>query len=161
MRRSLTLQTGIIALVLAATLLVYAIPTWVSAPRSVPRLVLSPVFWPNILAVAMAICGVALVIAAGREKRAADPLAEPRSFGFGTIRLVLMAVLMAAYFVLIPKIGMPFASMLAFAGTAALMLARDRALVALSAITLPLLLYAFFAHVASVAIPQAPFFRLP
>lgn len=160
---STTLQSGVIALALAAFLLFYLIPTWVAAPGAVPRLVLSPLFWPNILAVGLALVGGALVVAGLREPPPDEPLetVPARGADRGALRLLAMAGLMLAYFLLIPQIGMPFASMLAFAGVAALMLARDWVVVLAAAVILPLLLYAFFAHVASVAIPQAPFFRLP
>ena len=62
---------------------------------------------------------------------------------------------------LISAIGMVWASMLAFACLAFLMKTRHPKAALAAAVATPLLLYAFFAHVAGVAVPQGDFIRLP
>ena len=52
-------------------------------------------------------------------------------------------------------------SMLIFVATALLVRTRHPKTALVCAVIVPLVLYAFFAHVAGVAIPQGNFMRLP
>ena len=153
-------QVGIASIAIGAFLLVVGIPYGVSSPSNVPKIVLSPLFWPQILAGVLVFAGVLLVAAAPRARAPAD---EATIFGIegGVLRLALMAAGMVAYFVLIPVLGMVWSSMLAFAGTAFLVKTHHPLAAGMAAILVPLALYAFFAHVAGVAIPQGDFVRLP
>jgi hypothetical protein len=56
---------------------------------------------------------------------------------------------------------MVWTAMLAFAACACLFRTRHPIVAVICAVVVPLLLYAFFAHVAGVAIPQGAFVRLP
>jgi putative tricarboxylic transport membrane protein len=58
-------------------------------------------------------------------------------------------------------LGLVWTAMLAFAATALLVRTKHMTIAIVSAVTVPLLLYVFFAHVAGVAIPQGNFVRLP
>lgn len=153
-------QVGVAAIVLAVFLLLVGIPYGVSKPSNIRNIVLSPTFWPQILAGLLMLAGIGLLISARRP--------EPREFegslqevGGGVSRLAGVAVLMGAYYVLVPLIGMVWASMLAFGCVAALVHTRHPYIAAASAVVIPLLLYAFFAHVAGVSVPQGEFVRLP
>lgn len=153
-------QVGIAAIVMAAFLLLVGIPYGVAKPSNIRNIVLSPTFWPQILAGLLALAGIGLLITARSS--------EPREFegslldvGGGVSRLAGVAILMGAYYWLIPLLGMVWASMLAFGGVAALVQTRHPLAAAASAVVIPLLLYAFFAHVATVAVPQGEFVRLP
>lgn len=160
MLRKTEFQVGLAAVALGLFLLVAAIPLGVSSPSNVPKLVLSPLFWPQILAGVLIFIGVLLLVSVP-----VAPEPEPESSIFriegGVVRLALMAAAMVAYFVLIPLIGMVWASMLAFAATAVLVKTRHPLAAVVAAIVVPLALYAFFAHVAGVAVPQGEFVRLP
>ena len=68
---------------------------------------------------------------------------------------------MVATFGVMPWLGMVWTSMLAFVALAFLVKTRHPATAFICAIVVPLVLYAFFAHVASVAIPQGELVRLP
>lgn len=152
-------QVGLAAIALAAFLLLVGIPYGVAKPSNIRNIVLSPTFWPQILAGLLALAGIGLLIArrgAGRELEGS--LLEVRG---GLSRLAGIAILMGAYFWLIPLLGMVWTSMLAFGGVAALVQTRHPLAAAVSSVVIPLLLYAFFAHVAGVSIPQGEFVRLP
>lgn len=149
------------AIVFALFLFFIAIPYGVSTPGAVPKIVLSPIFWPEILAGAFAVVGLMLV-AAGLKTAPLPPLPETERAGMaGVARLVAMAVMMAVYFWLIPHIGMVWASVLAFFATSLLVRTRHPVIAVIVALLLPLILYAFFYHVAGVAIPQGKFLELP
>lgn len=160
MSRKSHTQIGLAAIAFAAFLLLVGIPYGITSPSNVRNVVLSPVFWPNVVAGLMAAGGAGMLLAA---RRLGDE--EHESFLAGVdgagLRLGLMAVLMAAYFLAIPYLGMVWSSMAACAALAFLIRTRHPVPALLSAVVVPLALYLFFAHVAGVAIPQGVFVRLP
>jgi uncharacterized RDD family membrane protein YckC len=105
--------------------------------------------------------GVLLVVGGLRGGPVALARPAARAGGSGAARLLVMATVMAAYFWLIPQIGMVWASMGAFVATAFLVRTRHPVIAVITALVLPLALFAFFAHVAGVAIPQGKFLELP
>jgi putative tricarboxylic transport membrane protein len=77
------------------------------------------------------------------------------------MRLAALAVIMVLVMVGLPRLGMVWTAMLAFLACAYLFRTRHPIAAIVCAVVVPLLLYAFFAHVAGVAIPQGEFVRLP
>lgn len=153
-------QVGIAAIAMAAFLLLVGIPYGVAKPSNIRNIVLSPTFWPQILAGLLALAGIGLLISARScERREFE--SSILEVGGGPSRLAGMAILMGTYFWLIPLLGMVWASMLAFGGVAVLVRTRHPFAAAVSAVVFPLLLYAFFAHVAGVSVPQGELVRLP
>ena len=63
--------------------------------------------------------------------------------------------------VALPRLGMVWTCMLVFVATAFMFRTRYPKAAVVCAVVVPLVLYAFFAHVAGVAIPQGEFVRLP
>ncbi|MEM6590011.1 MAG: tripartite tricarboxylate transporter TctB family protein [Pseudomonadota bacterium] len=160
--RSLQMQLGLGALIFSAFLIVYAIPAWVSSPSNVGNVVLSPLFWPYALAGFLALTGAGLLLAALRTDPGGDLLNRPSDEPVAAyIRLGAMAVLMGVTMVLLPRLGMVLTSMLLFVATAFLVRTRHPVAALICAVVIPLVLYAFFAHVAGVAVPQGNFLRLP
>ena len=76
------------------------------------------------------------------------------------IMIIVMAIMIVTM-LLLPLLGMVWTSMAVFVATAFLMRTRHPLTAMACAILVPLVLYAFFAHVAGVAIPQGEFVRLP
>jgi hypothetical protein len=150
---------GLGAILVALFLILYAIPTWVSAPSNVRKLILSPLFWPYALAVLTILIGLGLIFTGMRSEEDLDP-DRPDVPGGGR-RLLMMAAIMVLTMFLMPRIGMVWTSMAAFAATAFLVQTRHPKTAIICAVAIPLVLYAFFAHVAGVAIPQGEFVRLP
>ena len=138
-----------------------AIPVWVSSPSNVPNVVLSPLFWPYVLTALTGFSGLGLLLVS----RHADPQVDPEEAETGNrqswLRLAAMAVIMCLTMFALPRLGMVWTSMLVFAVTAFLLRTRHPVTALICAVAIPLVLYAFFAHVAGVAIPQGIFVRLP
>lgn len=161
-KRAIQLQLGIGACAVCLFLILYAIPHWISAPSNIRNIILSPRFWPYSIAGLTGLVGLGLLFANrkddGDDVPVNDPIEDP---GAGMVRLIGMAILMILTFWLMPRIGMVWASMLAFAALAFLVRTRHPKTALICAVAVPLLLYAFFAHVAGVAIPQGDYVRLP
>lgn len=160
------LQLGIGACLAAAFLAFYMIPTWVSAPSNIRNIVLSPLLWPYALAGCTALIGLGLVLS-GLRGAARPDTAEPQpgddvpDRAAAWARLLAMAAIMGATIYLLPRLGMVWTAMLSFAASAFVMRTRHPRTALVCALVIPLALYAFFAHVAGVAIPQGEFVRLP
>jgi len=160
--RTIQLQLGIGAIVAAAFLLLVAIPVWVSSPSNVHNIILSPLFWPWALAGLTGITGLGMILTAIREPKPTGPETsdvdnKPRAW----VRLASIAAVMIVTMLVMPRIGMVWTSMLVFVATAFLVRTNHPKTALVSAVLVPLVLYAFFAHVAGVAIPQGDFVRLP
>ena len=150
---------GIFALIAGLVLMLVAIPQWVSSPSNVKNIILSPTFWPYTLSGLTILIGLGLTITGfySSEDMSSDPAKTPG----GALRLVAMAVIMVIYMIGLPRLGMVWTSMLAFGATAFLMRTSHPKTAVICAVCVPLALYVFFAHVASVAIPQGNYVRLP
>ncbi|HEX2018165.1 MAG TPA: tripartite tricarboxylate transporter TctB family protein [Aurantimonas sp.] len=138
-----------------------AIPYGIVTPSSMRSILLSPAFWPTILAVALIVAGGLLAIAQMRR----NPLDEGDEFEqFGArevFRIAGFLLLAALYFEAIEWVGMVWASVLAFAGFVFLTGAPNKVAGLVAAVLLPILLFLFFYHVAGVNIPQSDVLRLP
>lgn len=160
--RATQLQLGIGACIASIFLAVIAIPTWVSTPSNVPNVILSPLFWPYTLAGLTGLVGLGLVAATLRSKYNAAPEDEALdSKRAAWARLAGMAAIMSVTMYALPRLGMVWTCMLVFVATAFLIKTRHPRVAVVCAVVVPLVLYAFFAHVAGVAIPQGNFVRLP
>jgi len=150
---------GIFALIAGFFLMTVAIPLWVSSPSNVSNIILSPVFWPYTLSGLTILVGLGLTITGFYSSE--DMRSEPAEISGGYTRLMIMAVIMVIYMFGLPRLGMVWTSMIAFAATAFLVRTSHPITAVICAICVPLALYVFFAHIASVAIPQGNFVRLP
>ena len=139
--------------------MIVAIPYWVSSPSNVRNIILSPVFWPYTLSGLTVLIGLGLTVTGLYSSEDMTPEQAEIPGGYG--RLLIMAVVMIIYMFGLPRLGMVWTSMLAFAATAFLVRTSHPKTALICALCVPLVLYAFFAHVASVAIPQGDFVRLP
>ena len=167
--RSTNVQLGIGAIAVALLMAFAVIPAFVSSPSNVPNPVLSPLFWPYALSLFTGIVGLGLLATSARlptdGSAELDPLPEPDDRRMGMARLLAVAGLMLAVMALLRPLGMVWTSMLAFAALAFLVRTPHPRAALICAILVPLGLYAFFAHVAGIAIPQgtvaAEYVRLP
>ena len=167
MSLALNRRLGIIALVCAAFLAFIAIPYWVSSPSNIRNIVLAPTFWPYALSGMLALIGLGLlgspaVIPPAPEQKS-DESVSPDTEQSATpwLRLLGMAVIMVLTMFALPTLGMVWTSMLVFLLCAFMFQTRYPITAIICAVIIPLVLYAFFAHVAGVAIPQGEFVRLP
>ena len=162
--KSLHLRIGIAAIVGAAFLAAFAIPNFVSSPSNVGNVILSPLFWPYVLAGLTGIVGIGLVVTALAGDLSRFDLHDEIDIPHGTGpwgRLAALAAIMVLVMLGLPRLGMVWTCMLAFVACAFLFRTRHPIAAIVCAVIVPLLLYAFFAHVAGVAIPQGNFVRLP
>ncbi|WP_300061420.1 tripartite tricarboxylate transporter TctB family protein [uncultured Roseobacter sp.] len=161
-QRQVQMRLGLGALFASLFLAFFAIPTWVSSPSNVGNVILSPLFWPYALAGFTGLTGCGLVFSGLRQSRHGPPVNAPSEQpGAAWLRLVGMALIMGLTMVLLPRLGMVLTSMLVFVSTALLVRTRHPITALVCAVVVPLVLYAFFAHVAGVAIPQGNLLRLP
>ena len=154
-------RLGIGACIAAAFLIFVGIPGWVSSPSNVQNIVLAPTFWPYVLSAMTGLIGLGLILAGRRTGGASFDEEVEETDGLGWPRLVALALIMALTMYALPRLGMVWTTMLVFAATAFLFRTRHRVTALICAVLIPLALYAFFAHVAGVGIPQGNFVRLP
>ncbi len=159
-RTDFWIGVGVIAL--GAALALIGVPEGVVTPRNVRILVLSPAFWPAILAWVMVLLGIVLCVQAWRGKSAAGETGEAAMPSpQGLARLLALGVGSIAFCAFATTLGLVWSSMIAFAAVMLLIGMTHRMAAIILAVLLPLALYAFFAHVALVPIPQGIFVRLP
>lgn len=156
------IQLGIGAIVAAVLFVAVVIPNFVSAPSNVPNVILSPRFWPNAIALFTGLTGIGLLLTALRhpEDERETPV-DVDHRGMALLRLSGVAVVMLATVYAMPRLGLVWTTMVAFIAVAFLVRTHHPVSAVISAVAIPLLLYAFFAHVAGVAIPQGEIVRLP
>lgn len=160
--RGIQMHLGVGAIIASLLFVLVLIPNFVTSPSNVRKVVLSPVFWPNSIALFLGLTGVALVIVAlGSPKQDAPANSDVDDPGKAFLRLLGIALTMIVTVIAMPVLGLVWTAMLTFAATAFLVHTKHPMTAILSAVVFPLLLYFFFAHVAGVAIPQGDFVRLP
>jgi hypothetical protein len=136
----------------------------VTAPSNVRAIVLSPTFWPTIVGWIIVVLGgllVAVRLAQPPLDGAAGADDEAEGGAAAWARLGAAAVVMVGLVLATSMLGMVWASMIAFALLAVIIRSPHPVSSAIVAVVLPLVLYAFFNHVAGVAVPQGEFIRLP
>jgi putative tricarboxylic transport membrane protein len=181
--RQQSISVGLFSLGLGLLLHFWLIPNFVSVPGNMARAVLSPAFWPEILAVMAMLAGVFVLVGASKQSsetqvsdaspssdapagesssaspsQALDQEVSPRS---DLIRLLTFLAAMALYAKYLDYLGMVLASILMLLVSFYLLGEKRIGLVLSVSILLPLVLYAFFLHVAGVSIPQGELIRLP
>lgn len=160
--KTLQMRLGLGACLMALFFVFVAIPGYVSSPSNVPNIILSPLFWPYTLSGLTGLIGLGLIATSLRLPEKDEPINEPiDDLGPARLRMLGIAVIMLASMFLFSRLGMVWTSMLAFAATAFLVRTRHPKTALICAVAIPLVLYAFFAHVAGVAVPQGNFVRLP
>ncbi|MDY0306123.1 MAG: tripartite tricarboxylate transporter TctB family protein [Desulfovibrio aminophilus] len=137
----------------------WGIPAWIETPSSVRIAAVSPAFWPEVVAVFLALSGFALA-AGGLRRRLAEGArrreAGAASAGWNLNPPFTLAVFLA-YYLLIDVIGIVCASALALAVMAVRYGERNRLVLSAVALGLPLALYGFFVWVAKVPMPLGLF----
>ncbi|MCB8836252.1 tripartite tricarboxylate transporter TctB family protein [Aurantimonas sp. VKM B-3413] len=159
--RPIELGLSLFVVLFALFLWLVLIPFGIDAPSSMRSILLSPRFWPTILAAGLLLLGVILGVATLRRKtRDGHDLFEPFTRS-EYVRLAGFVVLLAVYFEAISWIGMIWSSVLCFAAVVFLTGAKNKAVGLCCALLLPIVLFGFFYHVAGVNIPQSELLRLP
>ncbi len=166
--RDLWLGAGLA--VMSALLYFVVIPLGVTIPSGVRSPVMSPAFWPNIIALfllAMSLLLFARAFAAWRRgelvmHKSADVEADEGRAGVpGQVRAIAVIAIMFVYYWLIIKIGLVPASMAALLAVGLATAKPNYWLLIAATPVLPMLLYLFFFKVANVPIPGGEWLVFP
>lgn len=160
--RRAEILTGLGTMLLAAAVIWWIVPTYVTIPNRVPVKALSPAFWPTIIGWVMLICGVVLTLRAflapATPDAAIDNIELSRTEG---LRLLALGAILLGMYVMLPIIGMVWVCMAGFLLLVLMSAHKNLIWGVVTAVLLPLVLYLFFTKVAGVAIPQGQIVRLP
>jgi len=168
--RDLWLGAGLT--IASALLYLVVIPAGVTVPAGVRSAVMSPTFWPSVIALFLLAMSALLFLRAALAWRSGKLLShrsselsedeDHESSGLhGQVRAVAVIAIMFAYYWLIHKIGLVPASMAAMLAVG-LATSRPRLwLVLIATPVLPMLLYLFFFKVANVPIPGGEWLVFP
>ncbi len=138
-------------LVLGLALLFVLIPVGVDAPRKVQIAALAPSYYPNLIAIAMAVLGLAIVVRAVMSNGDNGRLAGAPAAAVAKVCSVVLVLFATAY--LLPFLGFVLASTIALIVLMLLAGERNPVTVALVAVLLPAVLYLFFTKLANIPIP--------
>lgn len=145
------LWAGILILLLGALLLAILIPTGIDEPRKVKFAVMSPSYFPRIVAIAMVLVGLAITAGAAMNK-APEPMFEGLS-SLAAVKVCIVFLIFLATALALPSAG--FLLTCVFAAAALMLLAGERnpVIICLVSILLPIALHLFFTKIANVPIP--------
>ena len=155
--------TGISVSFFGLMLFYYIIPLTVVSPSNVRLAALDPAFWPNIISWLITFIGVLMMITSFLEKKNEVSDTAECQFSYKKELYLLSVVLFfIGYSILLPELGMVWGSSLAYIILSLFVFkTKHRMSAVVVGILLPVLLYAFFNHVAGVSIPQSEMLRLP
>lgn len=134
------------------------IPFGIDEPGNVEHTALAPDFWPRIIVVVMMVMGVLLAVRPVPEEE--EDTDGGDDAGPWLRRLPGLAATLGAlfgFYVLIPSLGMVVPGVALIFGLSVLAGERRWMLAAALAAGVPILLYAFFVHVAGIPIPLGVF----
>lgn len=157
-RRDLLLGLAVAAF--ALFLLLVLIPDGIAVPKGVRAAVLSPAFWPTIVAWALLALGLLLAaqsLPQARSERGSPMRLEPDA----SLRILAGAAIMIAYWWLVPKLGLVVSGMLAVLATGGLARTPHPLALTATAVALPLLLWGFFYKVAGIPLPAGDWVGWP
>jgi len=166
--RDLWLGAGLA--VSSALLYLVLIPSGITIPSGVRSPVMSPAFWPNIIALFLLAMSALLFLRAAVAWRrgeivphkSADVEGEEERSGLnGQARAVAVIALMFFYYWLILKIGLVPASMVVLLAVGLTTARPNLWLLIVATPVLPMLLYLFFYKVANVPIPGGEWLVFP
>jgi putative tricarboxylic transport membrane protein len=160
-RKELVIGGGVF--VFAILLILFLIPGAVVSPRSVSIEVLNPAFWPKIVSWGLLILGLFMLMNIFlKAKTGSCDYSSGKYSARSFFRLSVLVVFLAGYYLILPYIGMVWASSIAYILLSMVFCKTGYRMTAVAVgIILPAALYAFFYHVAGVDIPQSEFARLP
>ncbi len=143
--------SGLVFLLFGVVLIVFLIPSGVVEPKRIKFAVLSPSYYPRIIAIAMSIIGLAICIGSLRGTDDDFVTSSIDLNAMGKVVTVFIVLFATAY--ALPHAGFVLASAVALVVLMALAGERNPFIVVGVAIILPIVLYLFFTKLASVPIP--------
>lgn len=159
MKRHQDLIIGLIVMTLAIAGLAWLIPAGVQVPARLNSPLLSPDFWPRILAGLLLAMGLLISIMALRNRQ--QPPTEDASLTPITAQSrnkgIAFVIGLFVYYLAILWLGIVLASVLALIGFMLLGGQRRWWPMLLTAVLLPVLVYTFFVHIARIPMPLGLF----
>ncbi|MDP5292980.1 tripartite tricarboxylate transporter TctB family protein [Oceanimonas sp. CHS3-5] len=154
---------GVGVLSLSLLLIYYVVPVAVISPTNVRLLVLDPAFWPNVISWMMLLIGVVMMATSLSKSKEAE---SSRNHGLVSYKkelpILLLILFFVGYYLLLPDLGMVWGSSISYIFLSVFIYkTKHRLSAVIVGILLPIILYAFFYHVAGVSIPQSEMVRLP
>lgn len=149
--RSKDFWAGLIFFLIGLLLFVVLIPAGIVEPKKIKFAVLSPSFYPRIVAIAMLLIGAAVLAGALRNSATEDGVLSANAVA--TTKVCAAFAIMFATAYALPYAGFVLSACLALVLLMVLAGERNPLIVGLVAVILPLFLYVFFTKVASVPIP--------
>ena len=149
--------TGVGVALLGLLIFAVLIPWGIDQPGNVEHTALAPDFWPRIIAGAMMALGALLAVRPGPDDDDEDGSEDS---GHWRQRLPGLAAALGAlfgFYALIPSLGMVVPGVALIFGLMIFGGERRWLLAGVVAAAVPLLLYAFFVHVAGIPIPLGVF----
>lgn len=151
MVRNRNFWSGLIFLAIGVALLVFLIPGGIDEPKRVKFAVMSPSYYPRIIAIAMTIIGLMITLGALAEKRPGSSFSNIDARPIFKVAVVFIAFLLTAY--ALPHAGFVLTCTLALFFLMILAGERNPFIIAPVALLLPICLHLFFAKIANVPIP--------
>lgn len=153
--------TSIVFFMLGLLALFVLIPRGVAVPGSVKSYILSPDFWPRLIAIGVILSAVFLFVESFVIKKISPGQTEEEEEGsdydypepVASVRSFILLIAMFAFYFALPALGLVAGSVLAMASMMIYFGERRWFLIIGLSAVLPVLLYVFFRHVASVPIP--------
>ena len=149
--------TGVGVALLGLVIFFVLIPWGIDQPGNVEHAALAPDFWPQIIAVLMMALGALQALRPAPDDDDEDSREDSGSWRHRAPGLVVALGALFGFYVLIPSLGMVVPgvgvifALMVFGGE------RRWGLAATVAAGVPILLYAFFVHVAGIPIPLGVF----
>ncbi len=149
--RNRDLWAGLVFLLLGVLLITFLIPVGVVEPKKVKFAVLSPSYYPRIVAIAMSIIGLAIAIGALRRETQVD---STLTFNLNSaVKVCGVFIILIATAYALPHAGFVLTTTIALAVLMLLAGERNPIVIGAVAILLPIFLYLFFTKLANVPIP--------
>jgi putative tricarboxylic transport membrane protein len=149
--RNRDLWAGLVFLLLGVLLIAFLIPVGVVEPKKVKFAVLSPSYYPRIVAIAMSIIGLAIAIGSIRQEPQEDSILTFNLNAAVKVCTVFIILIATAY--ALPQAGFVLTTTIVLAVMMLLAGERNPIVVGAVSILLPIFLYLFFTKLANVPIP--------
>jgi putative tricarboxylic transport membrane protein len=152
---------GVVVFLLGVLMYFVLIPVGIDSPSNLDHITLSPNFWPSIISAIFGLMGLLMIIMPDKKKDEVNlelaEAAEIINLPYYFYRLTVVLIALFCFYFLIDSLGMVVPgivvifSMMLFAGE------KRIAFAIFISVLVPILLYVFFVHIASIPIPLGIF----
>lgn len=148
--------TGLVVFAIGLLTIFVLIPYGIVSPRDITNVALAPEFWPLIVAVTFTIMGLILTVRPIRRDDE-EEVEESVPWKQRIPRLAVILAVLFGFYYLVPLLGMVVTGVLLISVLTWFAGERRWLLISILAISLPIMLYYFFLHIASIPVPLGLF----